>query len=118
MRRRRIPASDSPTVKVTNTPPPDTARPTERKKPKPAKALKVNYSSVSETLVNTAESQVGSKPRKYTRKNGSGVRRGGAVKRITSLENKIKKKSCDRQEATRTYTHKGLKRIDIQSNHE
>ena len=88
MKKRRIPATDSPTMKVTDTPAPSATN-LQKSNPRP---LKVNYSSISETLVNTAKAQTNSnKCNKRRVKKGTTVKRSRAGKGNASLERKIKK---------------------------
>ena len=88
MKKRRISATDNPTMKVTDTPTPSA---TKRQKSNP-RPPKVNYSSISETLVNTAKAQTClRKGDKKSVKRGATVKRSRAGKEDTSLERKLKK---------------------------
>lgn len=88
MKKRRIAATDGPTMKVTDTPTPPAVK-QQKSNPRP---IKVNYSSVSETLVNTAKAQTNlRKGNKRVVKKGTSVKRGRASKEDASLERKIKK---------------------------
>lgn len=88
MKKRRISTTDSPTMKVTDTPTPSAIK-TQKSIPQP---IRVNYSSISETLINTAKGQMS-----LRKDNKKGVKKAAAVKRIraskgnVSLEHKIKK---------------------------
>lgn len=88
MKKRRITATDSPTMKVTDTPTPSATN-QQKSNPRP---LKVNYSSISETLVSTAKAQTClRKGDKKSAKKGTTVKRSRAGKEDASLERKIKK---------------------------
>ena len=86
MKKGRVTASDRPTVKVTDTP---IGVGKVKRKPK---SIKVNYSSVSETLVNSAHAQTRrqNKPISKKKKAGGTIRRKTA-KGEASLERKIRK---------------------------
>jgi hypothetical protein len=97
MKKRRIPSTEAPTMKVTNSSPPtgsgvknSTSNELSGNRGKKAKnGRKVNYSSPSEVLVNTARAQTGYKRK---RKMAPSRRRKASGKRATSrLESKIKK---------------------------
>ena len=92
MKKRRIPANDSPVMRVTNTSPPsDSSGGTKQSQ----KQIKVNYASPSEVITSTALSQTGQYKRR--RQPSTKARRKKATKRArpskktNGIERKIRK---------------------------
>jgi hypothetical protein len=92
MKKRRIPATALPTMKVTDSSPPNPSASKSRPLKRRRTAVKVNYSTPSEVLVNTALAQTGHKKAAKKRRV---VKRKKTVEKTTSqkrlLESKIRK---------------------------
>ena len=87
MKKRRISATDNPTMKVTDTPMSSSLR----QQKSDFQPLKINYSTISETLVNTARGEMKlRKGNKKTVKKAPKIKRIRAGKGNVSLESKIK----------------------------
>lgn len=92
MKKRRIPANDSPIMRVTNTSPPSGSSSGPKQT---EKQIKVNYTSPSEVITNTALSQTGRyKRRKQTApkvRRKKAAKGSKAQKKTSGIERKIRK---------------------------
>ena len=99
MRNRRISATDSPTMRVTNTSPPSLSGQDRGKKARSGAVQKSNsrvkYSTPSDIISRTAESQTGKSYKRSRTVGGSPKQRkkkaSKTAKRLGNIEKKIKK---------------------------
>lgn len=104
LKKRRIAGSDgNPMVRISNRPPPQTERSKTAPASTPQIAVKHNYSSPSEILVNTARDQTGSITTDASRQ--TGIKRKATAECSRSDREKKKKKKTGNKRPAKTSAH-------------